>query len=477
MRMANGCAYDFVVVGSGPNGLVAGIVLAKAGASVLIVEASDAPGGGCRTAEVTLPGFLHDICSAVYPMGVLSPAFRELGLEQLGVRFVWPDVELAHPLPETEPALLMRSIEATSAALGQDEEPWRELLQPFCRADFIQSLLRPMWFGLDFFWRKARFGPVALRSCKGLVHARFKGVAARALFAGCAAHSMLALDRLGSASFGLVLAAAGHVAGWPVVHGGSQEITRALTRCFVQHGGVLELHRPVSALKQLPLSKAILFDLNPRQVAAICSDALPSSFRDRLLAFRRGPGVFKIDWALDGPIPWSQTACRRAATVHIGGTFEEIAQAEADVAAGRAPTQPFVLLSQPSLFDHTRSPAGKEVAWGYCHVPNGCTEDMTTRIESQIERFAPGFRDCVLARHTMNSPQLERYNPAMRGGDISGGANDLVQSIFRPTVRWNPYSTPNPRIFLCSSSPPPGGGVHGMCGRWAAETALKRVSY
>jgi phytoene dehydrogenase-like protein len=466
--------YDAVVVGSGPNGLVAAITLAKAGASVLLLEASDSAGGGCRSAQLTLPGFVHDICSAVHPTGAMSPAFREIGMEQLGVKFLSPDIALAHPLPDGEVAMLQRSLDATASDLGQDGKGWVNLMRPFADRELIEGLFAPMWFNLSPIWRKLRFGLLGLRSCDSLVQNRFTSPKARALFGGCAAHSILSLDRAGTASFGLVLAASAHVVGWPIVQGGSQEITNALVRRFTDSGGVLELNRRVTALDQLPPAKAILFDLNPHQVASICGSALPPRYRTRLTRFRHGPGIFKVDWALDGPIPWRNPECARAGTVHVGGIYEEIFEAESDVARGRAPQKPFVLLAQQSMFDDTRSPAGKHTAWGYCHVPNGCTEDMTARIEAQIERFAPGFRGRILGRHTINPAQLETHNAAMIGGDIAGGANDLLNFLIRPVLRWNPYTTPNPKIFTCSSSTPPGAGVHGMCGYLAARAVLRR---
>jgi phytoene dehydrogenase-like protein len=452
---------------------VAAITLAKAGASVLLLEASNSPGGGCRSAELTLPGYAHDVCSAVFPMAVLSPVFREVGLEQLGVKYVSPDVALAHPLPDGQVATLQKSLDATAAELGGDRNAWVDLMRPFVDRRFIESLLGPMWFDRSALWRKFRFGLLGLRSCDSVVRSRFVGAKARALFGGCAAHSILALDRPGTASFGLVLALSGHVAGWPFIRRGSQEITNALVRHFTDHSGVLELGRRVTALDQLPAAKAILLDLNPYQVASICGDALPARYRARLARFKRGPGIFKVDWALDGPIPWKNPECASAGTVHVGGTYEEISHAEKQVARGIAPERPFVLLAQQSVFDSTRSPAGKQTGWAYCHVPNGCTEDMTARIEAQVERFAPGFRQRILARHTINPAQLEAHNAAMVGGDISGGANDLLRFLFRPVPRWNPYATPNPKIFICSSSTPPGGGVHGMCGYLAARAVLR----
>lgn len=468
--------YDAVVIGAGPNGLTAGALLARAGLGVLVIEAAGEPGGGCRSAELTLPGFVHDVCSAVHPMGVLSPAFRDLALEQYGLTWTVSDLPLAHPLPDGRVAVLHRSLEETVRGLGEDGRAWETLLRPFASEAFIHSVLQPVWWmaggGLA---AKAQFGLVGMRSCASVARGRFTGAAARALFAGCAAHSIVALDRPGTASFGLMLALAAHVVDWPCARGGSREITRALVRALERYGGVLECGRRVTNLKELPGSRAVLFDTNPAQMARICGDTLTGRYAARLRRFRPGPGVFKVDWALDGPIPWRNPECARATTVHVGGSFEEVMRSEHDAAHGRVPEQPFVFVAQQSLLDPTRSPAGRHTGWAYCHVPNGCPEDMTDRIEAAIERFAPGFRDRILARHSLSPAQLEAHNATMVGGDIGGGRNDVRQFLLRPVARWNPYATPNPRIFLCSSSTPPGGGVHGMCGYHAARTVLKRV--
>jgi phytoene dehydrogenase-like protein len=406
-------------------------------------------------------------------MSLLSPAFDEIGLCKLGVGHLWSEFPLAHPLPNGRAAILQRSLEATSASLGNDGEAWRRVFAPFVDEDFLKSLLKPAWFGAEHLTKKVRFGLVAARSCASLARTRFSTEEARALFGGCAAHSTMGLDQAGTAAFGLVLALAAHTVGWPVIRGGSQQIIDALLRSFLKHGGVLETGRQITALGQIPRHKGVLFDLHPLQVARLCREALPSRYRERLLRFRRGPGVFKVDWALDGSIPWRNADCGRAVTVHVIGAYEELFRAEAQVSAGIAPSKPFVLLAQPSLVDPSRAPAGKHVGWAYCHVPNSSPEDMTERVEAQVERFAPGFRDRILARHTTSPLELEAYNPAMTGGDVGGGANDLLQFLFRPVLRWNPYTTPNPRIFLCSSSTPPGGGVHGMCGYLAARTVSK----
>jgi phytoene dehydrogenase-like protein len=467
---------DAIVVGSGPNGLTAAILLARAGLSVHVLEAASSPGGGSRSTELTLPGFVHDHCAAVHPMGVLSPVFRDIDLKKFGLAWVPSQLPLAHPLPNGEVALLEKSLDATGRSLGSDSRAWKATLGPFANEPFVQSLLQPVWhLGHGSLIAKARFGLLGLRSAESVARSRFEGGAARALFAGCAAHSIVALDRAGTAAFGLVLASVAHVIDWPCARGGSQGITDALLRALKSFGGVVHLDSPVTSLRELPAARAVLFDLSPRQVAKICGDALPQRYREKLTAFRHGPGAYKVDWALRQPIPWRNAECRRAMTVHVCGAFEDVLRSESDMMNGRAPEKPFVLLVQQSGVDPTRAPAGQHTGWAYCHVPNGCPVDMTDRIEAQIERFAPGFRDCILARHCTSPAQLEAYNPTMIGGDVAGGQNDLKQFLFRPIPRFNPYATPNKRLFLCSSSTPPGGGVHGMCGYHAARTALRRV--
>lgn len=469
-------SYDAVVVGAGPNGLAAAIVLAEAGRSVLVLEAMATIGGGCRTEEVTLPGFRHDICAAIHPMGVVSPLLRRLPLAQHGLEWVHATAPLAHPLDDGTAGVLFRSLDTTSAGLGEDGRAWADLMQPFLEKpdEMFAEILRPVRVPRHPL-RMARFGVVALRSCASLVNSRFRGPHARALFGGCAAHSFLSLDAAASASFGLVLALVGHATDWPCARGGSQLIIDSMASYLRSLGGVIQTGTPVRTMSDIPPSRAVLFDLAPPAVERIAGGALPPAFRRALLRFRRGPGVFKVDWALSGPIPWTAAACRQTATVHCGGTFEEIAQSESEVVNGRIPERPFVLVAQQSVFDPTRAPAGAHTGWAYCHVPNGSDVDVTDRIERQIERFAPGFRDLILARRTMTPAAVEAHNPNMLGGDIGGGANDLWQFVFRPTVRWNPYTTPNARLFLCSASTPPGGGVHGMCGEGAARAALRRT--
>lgn len=465
---------DAVVVGSGPNGLSAALELARSGLSVVVLEASEAIGGGTRTAELTLPGFRHDICSAIHPMGVLSPFFREIKLD---VQWVEPKFALGHPLEDGRAAILERSIDATAARLGPDGDAYRRLLTPLVEAadGLLQDILRSLLVIPKHPFALAKFAVDAVRSAAS-VAGKFHGDHARALFAGCAAHAIAPLHHLGTGSFGIVMALSGHLTNWPVARTGSQAIADALGRRLQSLGGEIRTGVRVTSMRDIPDSRIVIFDLTPRQVASIAGDALPASYVRKLQRFRYGPGLFKVDWALDGPIPWRAAECSGASTVHVGGTLEEIARHEAEVWRGRGTQRPFVLVGQQSLFDPTRAPAGKQTAWGYCHVPNGSTEDMTGAIEKQIERFAPGFRDRILARHTMNTAQLEAHNPNLIGGDIAGGANTLKQVIFRPVARLNPYSTPNPRIFIGSSSTPPGGGVHGMCGYWAARAALRHVS-
>lgn len=471
-----GDSYDAVIVGAGPNGLAAAVTLARAGLGVLVLEAKDTPGGGCRTAEITLPGFHHDICAAIHPMGIVSPFFRELPLARHGLEWAKCSTPLAHPLPDGNVARLAHSLDDTAQGLGRDGAAWKNLMQPFVdsASQLFDEILQPIRIPKNPFLM-GRFGLSALQSCQRLVNTRFRDGAARALFGGCAAHSFLPLDAPASASFGLVLALAAHAIDWPCARGGSQRIIESMIAYLRELGGTVQTSRVVRNLGELPQSRAVLFDLTPRQVAAIAGDALPSRYRRQLERFRYGPGVFKVDWALNAPIPWRNPECREAGTVHVGGAYESIAVAEASAWRGEITEEPFVLVAQQSLFDASRAPVGKHTGWAYCHVPAGSTVDMTERIEAQIERFAPGFKDTILARHTMSPADVERHNANMIGGDIGGGANTLMQFFFRPVPRWNPYATPNQRLFICSSSTPPGGGVHGMCGYWAAQSALRRV--
>ena len=464
---------DAVVVGSGPNGLAAAVTLARAGLSVTVAEASADIGGGTRSAELTLPGFLHDVCSAVHPLGVASPFFRSLPLANHGLEWLHPEVQLAHPLPDGEAALLYRDLERTASRLGSDAVSYRSLFGPLVGGweELAPDLLAPLHLPrhpIPF----ALFGVKALLPAERLGRTRFAGTAPRALFAGMAAHSFLPLERPLSAAFGLILGALGHVAGWPVAKGGSRSIGLALASYLRSLGGDIVTGCAIGSLADLPAARIVMLDLTARQLLALTGDRLPDGYRRRLERYRFGPGIFKIDWALDAPIPWRSDGCRRAVTVHVGGTAEEIARGEREVWQGIHPERPFVLLAQPTLVDPSRAPFGKHVAWGYCHVPNGSTFDMTQRIEAQIERFAPGFGELILARHTRNCAEYEHYNANLVGGDINGGVQDLRQFLARPRLL-APYRTPLPGIYLCSSGTPPGGGVHGMCGYHAAVRALK----
>jgi phytoene dehydrogenase-like protein len=469
--------YDAVVVGSGPNGLAAAVTLARAGLSVLVREAEETIGGGTRSAELTLPGFVHDVCSAVHPMAVASPFLRSLPLSEHGLELIHPPAPLAHPLDGGRAVVLERSLESVVESLGPDGQAYRRLIGPAVRdwpllaPAFLGPILRVPRNPLAL----ARFSLHGLRPSASVASSAFAGQPARALFAGAAAHSVLPLERLGTASFGLVFLALAHTCGWPVARGGSQGIALALASYLRSLGGEIVTGAPVTALEELPPAKTILCDVGPRQLLALAGERLPARYRRALGRYRYGPGVFKLDYALDGPVPWNAPDCGRAATVHVGGTLEEIAASERAPWAGRHAERPFVLVAQPSLFDATRAPEGKHTLWAYCHVPNGSTVNMTEQIESQIERFATGFREVVLARTVTTTSDFERGNANIVGGDINGGAANLTQLIARPALRRVPYSTPVPDLYLCSASTPPGGGVHGMCGHLAARAALKRL--
>ncbi len=469
-------SLDAIVVGSGPNGLTAAVTLARAGLRVRVVEARDTVGGGTRSAEVTLPGFVHDVCSAIHPTALASPVLRTMPLAEHGLAWAHPELPLAHPLDGAPAAVLKRSLDETARELDGDGAAYSRLMSPLVRgADSLyRDVLGPLRIPRHP-WLFVRFGLKAMRPADRLARAAFRQARARALFAGCAAHSVLPLSRSFSSGFALVLAIGAHTVGWPCARGGSQRIADALAAYFRELGGEIETGREVRSLSELPAARAFLLDVAPRTLAGLAGDRLPERYTRRVSRFRHGPGVFKVDWALSGPIPWRDEACTRAGTVHVGGTLEEIAAAEAAVWRGEHPERPFVLVAQQSVFDDTRAPAGKHTGWAYCHVPNGSTVDMTARIEAQVERFAPGLRDLILARKTTSPAELEAYNPNCVGGDIGGGSNEAAQLFARPLARLTPYATPNPAIYLCSSSTPPGGGVHGMCGYHAARAALRRV--
>jgi phytoene dehydrogenase-like protein len=469
-------AYDAVVVGAGPNGMAAAIVLAQRGLSTLLVEADSVVGGGMRSSELTLPGCVHDVCSAVHPLGIASPFFRSLPLEQHGLTWLHSQAPLAHVFSDGSVTLLERSIEATAAQLGDDGPAYRALLSPFVDnfEELLPMVLAPLRVPPSPLLM-ARFGLSAVRSMRGLARSHFRGQRAPALLAGIAAHAMVPLESLVTSSFALVLAMAGHAVGWPVARGGSQAIANALLAHYRALGGELALDTRVSSLSDLPTARAYLLDLSPVQLLSIAGSSLPPMYRRRVARFRYGPGVFKVDWTLREPIPWKDARASRAVTVHLSGTLEQVAAAEAAVNAGKLPERPFVLLGQPSLVDDTRAPSGKHTVWAYCHVPHGSPVDALPNIEAEVERNAPGFRDLILQRATRNAVELSQHSPNYVGGDISGGVSDLTQLFFRPVLRVDPYSTPDERVFLCSSSTPPGGGVHGMCGYWAAQSALHKV--
>lgn len=464
------------VIGAGPNGLAAAIVLAQAGVQVEVWEAEAVAGGGARTLELTLSGFLHDFGSAVHPMGAGSPFFASLPLQEYGLEWVHSPAPLAHPLDDGTAVILERDLQEAASALGPDGKAWRYLMQPFAEQwwEFAADVLRPMPSIPKHPWLMARFGRNAILSARHVAFRHFQSERARALFAGLAAHSSLALEEPLSTAFGLMMAIPAHAVGWPIARGGSQAITNALCRHLEKLGGKVRTASPVEQIRNLPQSEVFLCDVTPKQLIRLAGDRLSPSFQRSLAQYRYGPGVFKVDYALSSPIPWKASECRRAATVHLGGSFEEIAAAERSVRTNREAEKPFVLLVQPSLFDPGRAPEGKHTAWAYCHVPNGSKVNLLERLEKQIERFAPGFRDCVLARRVLCPADLELMDANLVGGDISGGLIDLRQFLFRPT--WRHYATSARDIYLCSSSTPPGGGVHGMCGFHAARMALSRMS-
>ena len=464
---------DVTVVGAGPNGLAAAIELARAGYSVVVLEAEDTIGGGSRSAALTLPGFTHDVCSTVHALGVALPFFRSV---PLNVEFVHPAAPVAHPLDDGRAAVLERSLRSTARRLGADGPAYWLLLHPLVsRAELliprVFAPLRPTRHALLMLG----FAYYALRSARGVIEGRFRDARTRALLAGIAAHSILPLEEAGSAGYMLTLTLLAHFGGWPVARGGSQRIVDALAERLRAGGGDIRTRERVTSLAQLQEARAALLEVTPRQLLAIAGEALPAGYRRGLGRYRYGPGVFKVDYALDGPVPWTAQECLLAGTVHLGGTLEEIAASEAAVARGEHPERPFVIAVQASLFDRTRAPEGKHTLWAYCHVPNGSSVDMTERIEAQLERFAPGFRNRVLARHTQNARQLEEHDATFVGGDINGGRGDLRQFFARPVPSLDPYRVPQTNLYLCSAATPPGGGVHGMCGYFAARSALRAL--
>ncbi|GFO60300.1 FAD-dependent oxidoreductase [Geomonas silvestris] len=469
---------EVVVIGSGPNGLAAAVTMARHGFPVTVLEAGATVGGATRTLELTLPGFLHDACSAIHPLAEASPCFRALPLSRFGLTWIYPDAALAHPFDDGTAVLLHKEIPRTVETLDAgDRSAYQQLFEPLLEdwELLAPELLAPLHFPTHPLLM-AGFGIHGLRSAAGLAENRFQKSRAKALFAGLSAHSFLPLDRAGSAAFGLILGVLGHLNGWPFPKGGAQQITMALTGYLESLGGKIVTGEMVRSLDGVSGSGLVFMNVTPRQALTIAGARLTPGYRQHLENYRYGPGVFKLDWALSGPIPWRAAECRRAATVHLGGTLEEIAAGEKEVWQGGHPEHPFVLLAQQSLFDPSRAPEGKQTGWAYCHVPNGSSVDMTERIERQVERFAPGFRELILARSVRDCAGFERYNANCVGGDINGGVQDLRQILARPVIGPHPYATSDSRIFLCSSSTPPGGGVHGMCGYHAAQLALERFA-
>ncbi|MEN3314561.1 MAG: hypothetical protein V7605_795 [Acidimicrobiaceae bacterium] len=472
---------DAVVVGAGPNGLAAAVALARAGLSVTVLEAADVAGGGTRSEELTLPGFVHDVCSTIHPLGAASPFFSGLPLGDHGLAWAHPQVAAAHPLPDGSAALLERSLDATAAGLGAgDGRAWRRLVGPLVDhwGDLGQTLLAPVLRVPRHPLLLAGFGMRAVLPAATVARRSFEGDPARGLFAGLAGHANLDLGAPLTSSFGVTLAASAHAVGWPAARGGSQRIADALVSYLRSLGGEVITGHRVSSLADVPAARAVLFDLTPRQVLAIAGDRLPTRYRRRLERFRYGAGSFKVDYALDGPVPWTAPGCARAGTVHLGGTIDEVVASEGAVARGRHPERPYVLCAQTSVFDPSRAPEGHHTFWAYCHVPHGSTVDMTQAIEDQIERFAPGFRDRVLARHAMFPADLEAHNANQVGGDVAGGSHGGMQLVARPVLAGDPYALPveGMAAYLCSSSTPPGAGVHGMCGWWAAQSALRHLA-
>ncbi|MHA4896817.1 phytoene desaturase family protein [Pedobacter sp. PWIIR3] len=467
--------FDAIIVGSGPNGLAAAITLQQQGLSVLLIEGKEVIGGGLTSAEFTLPGFVHDVCSAIHPLAIGSPFFNTLPLEQHGLTYLFPDRAAAHPFDDGTAAILTKSIQETASSLGKDEKTYLEIFEKLAAdwPEIASDVLGPLTFPQHPI-AMASFGLKALTSASHFAK-RFKTKQAKGLWAGMAAHAIQPLSNLSTSAIGLVLITAAHLKGWPIPQGGSKEIANALASYFLSLGGKIETGHYVKSLEELPSAKTVLFDVTPKQLLKIAGHKFSSIYKWQLEKYRYGMGVFKVDWALDGQIPFTAKEAQRAGTVHLGNTFEEIAESEKQIWNNQHSEKPFVLLAQQSIFDSSRAPEGKHTAWAYCHVPNGSVKDMTDIIESQVERFAPGFRDLILAKHTMNTAEVEQYNPNYIGGDINGGVIDLGQLFTRPALRSSPYRTSVKGLYICSSSTPPGGGVHGMCGYHAAKRALKDI--
>lgn len=469
-------SLDAVIIGSGPNGLAAAIRLAQAGLSVKVFEKSETIGGGTRTQELTQPGFHHDVCSAIHPLAMASPFLRTLPLEEYGLEWIQPDIPVAHPLDNQSAGALFRSLDKTVDYLDQDGAKYRRLVSPFIDKwdELLSEVLGPIPLLPRHPILLARFGLKALRSVDGF-SGKFKTAKARAVFGGLAAHSILSFDKATSSAIGLILGIAAHTVGWPYPKGGSHNITKAMARYFESLGGEIETGVQIKSLDQLPKSSAIFFNNTPQQILNIGGDKIPDRYARKLRNYKYGSGIYKLDMALHEPIPWKDDLCRKAGTVHLGGTFEEISDAEKMTAEGNHPEKPYVLIAQQSLGDNSRAPSDKHTCWAYCHVPNGSVKDMSEPILNQIERFAPGFRDCIIDSHVMNTKAVENYNPNYIGGDINGGRQDITQLFTRPAGLFDPYHIPDSNLYIASSSTPPGGGVHGMCGYHAAESALRRL--
>ncbi len=467
--------YDAVIIGSGPNGFAAGIKLAQNNLSVLIIEAKGTIGGGMRSSELTLPDFTHDVCSAVHPLGFASPFFKKLPLEEFGLKWIFSPASLAHPLKD-DAVMLYKNINETSEQFGEDVASYKKIFSPILKNwdDIEKNLLGPPAFPRHPI-KLAAFGVKAIKSSSKFIRKYFREEKAKSLFSGLAAHSMLPLNKSISASFGLVLGTLAHKSGWPIPSGGSQNLADALLKYFLSLGGEVRKNFVINNFEEIPEAKTILFDITPKQILKICGDKFHPSYKKQLQNYRYGAAVFKMDWALNEPIPFKNKKCKEAATVHIGGSFKEIETYENGIAQGIIGDKPFVILVQPTLFDKTRAPKNKHTAWAYCHLPNGSNINMIDQIENQIERFAPGFQDCIIGRHSFSPLELQKYNPNYIGGDINGGMQDIFQLYTRPAIKISPYSTSVNNIFICSSSTPPGGGVHGMCGFYAAEEVIKKI--
>ncbi|MGN6249019.1 MAG: phytoene desaturase family protein [Ginsengibacter sp.] len=472
--MSSQTKYDAIVVGSGPNGFAAAITMQKKGLSVLLIEGKKELGGGVHSAELTLPGFIHDVCSAVYPLGENSPVFKSFRLGQFGLKWLVSENAIAHPFDNGDAVAVKLSVEETAAQLGKDRDNYQKIFSPLVKNwdSILSAYLGPIHLSA-YSNAKAKFAYYALSSAAHFAKNQFKTEEARALFAGMGAHTILPLNTATTTAMGLVLNLMAHVNAWPVPEGGARKITDTLAEYFKSLGGEIETGNWISSLKKLPSSKVVLLDVTPQQLLSIAGDELSSFYKWQLKNYKYGEGVFKVDWALSQPVPFSNVECRKATTVHLGGSFSEIYESEDLAGKNKIPERPFVLFVQPGVVDPSRAPGGKQTAWAYCHVPSGSTVNMTAAIENQVERFAPGFKDCILERHIMNSHDIQAYNPNYIGGDINGGAAIPSQLLTRPVIKLSPYRTSAKNVYLCSSSTPPGGGVHGICGYYAARRALK----